>query len=247
MILLLDIGNSRIKWGVLESGSVSARGAVAHSAAEPQRAVREVFDDAPRPEAVWVANVGGAAIGAAAAEACRSRWGLSARFAAPAPEAFGVRNGYREADRLGVDRWLAMLAARARQGGPVCVVNCGTAVTIDIVDAGGSHLGGFVVPGMELMARSLSTATSGIRVTIAAPPADGPGRSTEECVVNGSGGAIAALLDRTMDRLALDPAGPTRCVMSGGGAFAVIPLMRSAVVHDPDLVLRGLALLAGSG
>jgi type III pantothenate kinase len=245
MILLLDIGNSRIKWGMLRSGDVSSLGAVAYAPASAEQALREMLDDQPRPEAVWISNVAGAAAGAAAAAVCRSLWDISAHFAVSGPQARGVRNGYREPSRLGVDRWLAMLAAHARPGGLVCAVNCGTAVTVDIVDAAGAHLGGLIVPGVELMIRSLSDATDGIRVTPAGSPADTLGLSTQECVMNGTHAAVAALLDRTLDRLAAERAGPAQCVVSGGGAPAVISLMHNAVLHDPDLVLRGLALLAG--
>lgn len=245
MILLLDIGNSRIKWGTLRSGHVSQHGAVPCTATGLEQALREMLDGQPRPESVWISNVAGAAAAAAATGACRSLWGVSAHFAAPGSQAHGIRNAYREPESLGVDRWLAMLAAHAHPGGPVCVVNCGTAVTVDIVDAAGTHLGGLIVPGVELMFRSLSEATDGIRVTPAGSPADAFGRSTLECVMNGTHAAVAALIDRTLDRLAAESEGPPRCVMSGGGAPAVIPLMRSTVLHDPDLVLRGLALLAG--
>lgn len=245
MILLLDIGNSRIKWGTLKSGALSG-GAAATHAAGMQQAIDGILERQPRPEAVWIANVGGAALGSAVADACRARWQLSARFAVPEREAFGVRNGYRDPERLGIDRWLAMLAARDRPGGSLCVVNCGTAVTLDLIDAAGTHHGGFVVPGVELMARSLATGTDAIRVSVDGPPADAPGLSTEECVVNGVCAAVAALVDRTLDRFPPGSARPVTCVISGGGAPAVLPLIRHAVVHDPDLVLRGLALLAGS-
>lgn len=245
MILLLDIGNSRLKWGTLQSGSVSNLGAVAYVASGMEQTLRKILDDQPRPEGVWISNVAGAAAGAAAMAVCRSLWDLPARFAASAPQAHGVRNGYREPASLGVDRWLAMLAAHAHPGGLVCVVNCGTAVTVDIVDAAGAHLGGLIVPGAELMIRTLSDATDGIRVVSAGSPADALGLSTQECVRNGAHAAVAALLDRTLDRLAEEPGGVPQCVMSGGGAPAVIPLMRNVVLHDPDLVLRGLALLAG--
>jgi type III pantothenate kinase len=243
--LLLDVGNSRIKSGTLQSGSVSGRDAVAYSATDAARVMRGICAGLPRPEAVWVSNVGGAAIGAAVAAACAGDWGLEPRFAAAAAEAFGVRNGYREPAQLGVDRWLALLAAYAAFGGPVCVINCGTAVTVDVVDEGGMHLGGFVVPGVESMARSLAAATDGVRVTAAGPPAAALGRSTRECVRNGTCMALAALFERTLEQFVPGSGGAARCVISGGAAPELMPFIRNAVTHEPDLVLRGLALLAG--
>jgi type III pantothenate kinase len=245
MILLLDIGNSRIKWGTLHSGKVAGHGAVPYTAAGLAQALSEMLDGQPRPDAVWISNVAGAAAGAAATAACSSLWGLSARFAAPGLQALGIRNAYREPATLGVDRWLAMLAAHAHPGGRVCVVNCGTAVTVDIVDAAGMHLGGLIVPGVELMIQSLSEATDAVSINPTGSPADAFGRSTQECVMNGTHAAVAALIERTLERLAAESGEQPRCVISGGGAPAVIPLLRSAVLHDPDLVLRGLALLAG--
>lgn len=244
MILLLDIGNSRIKWCTLESGSLSAGGAVTYSVAGARQSLLTVFEGQSRPEAVWISNVGGMEIETAAVAACQSRWGVSPKFAAAAPEGFGVRNGYRESGQLGVDRWLGLLAVRARFSEPACVANCGTAVTVDLLDAAGTHLGGFIVPGVALMVRSLSIATDGVRVSNMEPPAREPGRSTQECVINGAHAAIAALLDRAVDGLRADAGRPVVCVISGGAADAVTPLMRNACVPEPDLVLRGLALLA---
>lgn len=246
MMLLLDIGNTRIKWGTLERGALTPRGAVAHGGGA-EAPIRGILDAHARPDAVWIANVGGAALAAAVTGQCGSRWGLVPRFATAVRETSGVRNGYDDAGRLGVDRWLAMLAAYARARGPSCVVNCGTAVTIDMIDADGAHRGGFVIPGMELMARSLADGTDAIRIAVDARPTDGPGRSTRECVINGAGTAIAALLDRAMERFARDCGAPVHGIASGGGAAALLPLVRHAFEHDPDLVLRGLALVAEVG
>ena len=247
MILLLDIGNTRIKWATLRSETLSPGGASAYSAADVGGVLRKIIDGEPGPGSVWVANVGGEHVRNAVSEACRASGSVPVQFAKPAAEAFGVRNGYREPARLGVDRWLSLLAARAGRRGPFCVVNCGTAVTLDLVDAEGAHLGGLIVPGVEVMLGALAFATDGVQVSGPGSPAVVPGRSTEECTVNGTHGAIAALVDSAVARFASEADAPVQLIVSGGSATAIVPLLHTRAVHDPDLVLRGLALVAGSG
>src|SRR5690606_40875698 len=137
---------------------------------------------------------------------------------------------------------LALLAAVERHGRPLCLVGFGTAVTVDAVDAGGHHLGGFIVPGMALMARALAGGTQ-LRPGITAA-ADALGRSTDECIANGALAAVAALADRMFLRLRAAHGDVLRCVVTGGAASSVIPVLETPVVHDPDLVVAGLALLA---
>lgn len=243
MKLLLDIGNSRIKPALSTDGKLESLAPLDYRAVGVAAALAELRLPAA-PRQVWIANVAGAEVGAAAAAACQALWRMSPRLAASSATAFGIHNGYRDAGKLGVDRWLALLAAAARCGRPVCVFGCGTAATVDAVDAAGMHRGGYIVPGPELMHAVLERATDGIRVAQPVPPAAGFGRSTAECVSHGAALAIAALFDRVLDDLRAEQGVPVPAVLSGGGADRILPLLRHPVTHDPQLVLRGLALLA---
>jgi len=162
MILLIDIGNTRIKWAELEAGQLSPQRALAHSTVDHRKLFEDMLGSLSSPERVLIANVGGRAIEAACIGAIRERWTVEPEVIVSSAQAAGVTNAYREPHKLGVDRWLAVIAAHARVNGPACVVGVGTAMTIDGVDGSGRHLGGAIVPGPQLMIESLLKGTSDI-------------------------------------------------------------------------------------
>jgi type III pantothenate kinase len=149
---------------------------------------------------------------------------------------------------LGVDRFGAAIGAfHLAKGRPVCVVGVGTAMTIDLVDGKGRHRGGAIIPAPTLMVDTLLKNTDGIRRRAEGGAAAGKslfGRSTRAALVQGSRYAAAALIDRAVDEARALVRGSSPLVMlTGGGAPSVQPLVRSACVSVPDLVLRGLAAL----
>lgn len=246
MKLLVDVGNTRIKWATLENGELTRAGGFAH-ASEPSAAAAALVERVGAvPDTVLVSNVAGAAFAAAIAAAVSAGWKLDARFAETQPRAGRVRNAYRDYGRLGVDRWLAILAAAARHPAAVCVVDAGTAVTIDLVAAGGEHLGGYIVPGPGLMRRAL-TADTGDLGRLTAGEADtreqstAPGRDTSEAIGNGSLAAICALIERCAARLAEDNRDFV-VVVTGGDAERIMPHVAVDLEYRPRLVLEGLAL-----
>ncbi|MFC6670892.1 type III pantothenate kinase [Marinobacterium aestuariivivens] len=137
MILDIDVGNTFLKWRCSEPGGIAVRG----------RLLTERLNDgmpAGWPEnvdRVRVASVAGPVVAALISDYCRKRWGLEPEFARAGRQASGVTNSYSEPHRMGVDRWLAMLAAYNLGQGGCCVVDCGSAITIDFVAADGHHLG----------------------------------------------------------------------------------------------------------
>jgi type III pantothenate kinase len=179
---------------------------------------------------------------------------------APAPEklatrrsACGVTIGYIDPWRLGVDRLLAMIAARRRYPRwPVCVVAIGTAMTIDLLRADGRHSGGAIIPAPPLMVSSLLVGTSGIR-SRAQGGASGRGqglfgRSTRAGVEQGSRFAAAAAVDRAVSEARELVGRVPQLVLTGGGAAAVRPLIHSkSLIVVPDLVLEGLAAWCADG
>ena len=231
MILQLDIGNTRLKWRLVEGTEFVDGGAIVRGAGLNLPPLEQV------PQQVWVASVAGEE---QAALLRQEFSGLDVWFARSAERACGVRNSYAQPQRMGVDRWLAMLAAWNRAGDEVCVVDAGSALTIDFVSARGAHLGGYILPGLDSMERALLSDTDRVRFADAARDNLAPGQSTEEAVYNGlllsQAGAVA---------LALDRVGHAGCLyFSGGnGAFLQAALDRDGELA-PDLVLDGLALLA---
>ena len=168
MTLLVDVGNTRIKWATLEHGRLVNRGSAVHRDAVD--AALAAFGAAlpPQPRVI-AANVAGEAIANGLAALVAARPGASLELVATSAERFGVRCAYSDPSRLGVDRWVAVLAAHHAARAAACVINAGTAVTFDAVDAGGAHLGGLIMPGAGLFAAALDRNTRNIGPTAPAP------------------------------------------------------------------------------
>lgn len=235
MILLLDIGNSRTKWAVLSQHGLGASGARGHGGGT------EVLPaDIPiAPDHVYAANVAGPRIADALRTAVQSRWGCPLTFARTAAASGSVRNGYKDPNQLGVDRWLAVLAAYDQHHDAVCVVDAGSATTVDLIEADGLHLGGFIVPGVDLMAQSLLDATGDLARLTDAPAGDAtprPGTSTGQAIHDGAWLATAGLVDRALEFF---PDGAWVIVTGGQGA-PIAELLDAEC--RPSLVLEGLAL-----
>jgi type III pantothenate kinase len=243
--LLVDVGNSRVKWAVLEDGILGAQQAAAHADWSDGDWRRALF---PKPGierviAATVAGGGGAALRAAALAAT----GREATFVTTTREAAGVRNAYQDAGLLGVDRWLAVIAAHRLVPGACCVVDVGTAATIDAVTADGQHLGGFIVPGPDLMMRSLWGGTGELAAKTAGS-GQGAARlfadNTRDAIERGCRLALAAFIERSLDELSRALPGPPALLLTGGAAGQVSPYLRVPGRLVPDLVLQGLSVVS---
>lgn len=244
--LLVDIGNSRVKWARLEGERLGKAHAADYSGWRARDFERRIVGSRLNVERILVASVASDTVTDALAAAAR-------RAGAPPPErvttrrrACGVRIGYIDPWRLGVDRMLAMIAAHRRFAGqPVCAVAIGTAMTLDLVGADGRHRGGAIIPAPPLMVASLLDGTSGIRRR-AQGGASGRGRalfgrSTRAGVEQGARYAAAAAVDRAVTEASELIGRKPQLVLTGGGAPGLRPLIRSTSVLLPDLVLEGLA------
>lgn len=247
MVLLLDIGNTFLKWTCLDGDSVADEGEIVHVDEED---LTEVFADAWHeltiPAAVYVANVAGEEFASELADWMQRTWQLTPNFVATEQEALGVRNAYQQPGQLGVDRWLAMLAAWNQLRGPVCVIDCGTALTVDAVDANGQHLGGLIVPGLGMMRDSLLDGTDGIAYDSDAEEEASDSllaHSTRSGVEVGSLYALLAFIDRIINDLQNELGDEMQCILTGGDAEEIAPLLAHEVLHQPQLVLDGLALM----
>ncbi|HSN73291.1 MAG TPA: type III pantothenate kinase [Steroidobacteraceae bacterium] len=242
-VLLVDSGNSRIKWARWGAVGMGAQQAVSRSEAGQAT----VFDVGSDPVCrVLIANVAGAEAAGTLAAHLRDACGVDPEFVSVASEAFGLRIAYADPGKLGVDRWVAMIGARSLGPGAVCVVDAGTAMTIDAVDAGGRHLGGLITPGPDLMIGSLLEHTADLAAFFqkGVETRDLLADNTRGAIVQGSVHALAALVDRCMQQLTADKSMAPRLVITGGAADRIVPFVSSPLVRVPDLVLRGLAVMA---
>ncbi|MDP1932710.1 MAG: type III pantothenate kinase [Gammaproteobacteria bacterium] len=238
MILDIDVGNSRLKWRLSHGdGGIVQRGSCAD---ESEFGDVDLVGGLQR---VRIANVRGESVVSMLNDICRKRWHLTPEFAQPVHQCAGVTNAYQKPETLGVDRWLAVLAAYNDCRGACCVVDAGSAATFDVMTANGQHLGGYIVPGLSLQKRSLLEST-GIRMVKQNewPEMLQPGTDTALAV---HGGIVAMMVAwvQYVYRLA---AGDTESILylTGGDAMLLsIHLDRCGISHRvaPDLVLDGLA------
>jgi type III pantothenate kinase len=244
MILELDCGNSFIKWRVLDADArlVLGEGVVDSDLAllEGVRGVRGLTLKFCRLVSVRTAEETDVLI-----SLLKGAFDVSVVCAAPARDMSGVRNGYEEYERLGLDRWLALLGGFHLAAGACLVLDFGTAVTADFVAADGEHLGGFICPGMPLMRNQLRTHTRKIRYgDLAAERALEslvPGRTTVEAVERG---CLLMLRGFVLTQLELARSywGQSFTVfLTGGDAAQVTEIVPGARVV-PDLVFVGLAM-----
>ena len=235
--LLVDIGNTRVKWVWAGPGGVPDQAA----AGDPDdlfRAARGIDADA-----VAIAATGGEQLVEAVTAGARSRWpDASIRRVTTAGRFGRLVNSYQDPARMGVDRWLAMIGAELDTAGAFCVIDAGTALTVDLVAADGHHRGGWIAPGLALMRHGLAAGTARIGADLA-PPQPGPwGRSTGAAVHAGTLAALIGTVEQAVS-LALAEDAATTFVLTGGDAVLVKPMVASAsssVSIQPMLVFRGL-------
>jgi len=250
ILLLVDIGNSRVKWARMVDGRMGKLYAAANGDWDSQHYARRVIGRG------WGSAEGRIVVSSVAGDTVNHRLSAGARSSgAPEPEfvasqrtAAGVTTDYIDPWRLGVDRFVAAIGAHhLASGQPVCVVNAGTAMTLDLVDGAGRHRGGVIVPGPALMVHSLLERTNGIRRRAAGGPRGAPGifaRTTRDAIGQGALYTAAAVIDRAIEEARALLGSRPLVLLTGGGSDAIKPLIRNTCVSLPELVLHGLAVWA---
>ncbi|MBI3344966.1 MAG: type III pantothenate kinase [Gammaproteobacteria bacterium] len=242
-ILLLDIGNSRIKWGFLREGVIRGTGGAAHGECPPDDLIA-VWGE--RPARLVVSNVRGEEFAATLTACTLNVWNLLPEFITPSRHDFGVTNTYRDAEKLGADRWAALIAAHHLHHGAACIVDCGTAITIDTLSAEGKHLGGLILPGLTTMRKALSNQTATLPMTLEQQVSELTplAQDTGQAILQGTLYAAVAAIERARADLSSRFAIQS-WLITGGDAGQLMPLLSVTFKHEPDLVLQGLAIIAG--
>jgi type III pantothenate kinase len=238
MILAIDAGNTRTKWGVFDDQGLLVEQGVADNL-DPN-ALGEQFKTLQGLRRVVVSNVAGEAVAKRIARVLAGL-NLSALWVKPQATACGVSNGYQVPETLGSDRWAALIAAWNTYHAPCVVVNAGTAMTVDALTGQGEFLGGLILPSLGLMRVSLATGTAKVA------PAAGNWRdfpnSTADAVQTGTLAAMAGAVRHMVELLEMREARAPVCVLSGGDAEALAPALAMPTIQNPHLVLHGLLLL----
>lgn len=249
MDLLVDIGNSRIKWALSAEGKLTAtQGQQPHQDINPSDLCCEMWGNVDRPERVIVASVGSSILSNEVINWSLKNWGVTPNVVRPVEKGWGVTNGYNSPESLGVDRWLSLVAARKKWNNKaVFIADCGTAVTIDVLGADGAHRGGLIVPGLSMMRESLMQRTAGIAMSIADSKRDHAllASDTKSAVMGGTLYTLVSVLDRTIHDVGVEMNQSIFPVITGGDAMELQALLRVEFTHVPNLVLEGLALVAG--
>ena len=240
MRLLLDAGNTRLKWAWWDHG-FKPGGTVVHAGRSPQ-AVMDAIDLKLVPKQVWVANVAAPTLHAAIEDWAQRQYNVMPRWVVSQATACGVHSAYAQPEKLGVDRWLALIAAYHRVHGAAIVVDAGTALTLDVVDARGQHLGGLIAPGLGTQRQSLWKGTQ-VRADTAQGPVHWLANHTDAAVAWGTLQGVLGLIERVYAAIRSEHAGIVP-IMTGGEATQLMPHLDSGWQWVPDLVLEGLARIA---
>lgn len=249
MDLLVDIGNSAIKWLYLGADGLTDSQRAYHGSHDGRVVMPAAMFSGPVPGRVLVSNVAGPAVSAAFAEAIKTAWGVAPRFIRPQPSGFGIQCGYEEPWRLGADRWAALVGARRRFPGNCCIVSAGTALTADAMEADGRHLGGVIAPGGMLMERVLLRETGAIIDSVKGleeiDPAPQPwGQHTRAAIAHGTLMAVKGFVGQVRTAAQALWGNDFKLILTGGDTGAVTDVAGSDAIVAPDLVLEGLAAMA---
>lgn len=238
MNLLIDSGNSRLKWAVETAGQLSSVRSMDYRQANFLSLVKSLWQALEMPEIVAIASVSEQGVLRSLLEICQTLW-PKAEIVLPrsTPCACGVINGYLQAESLGVDRWLAMIGAHHHYQGNKCLVDCGTAITVDALQANGRHLGGLIGPGLNLMKQALAHNTADLTFN-KLPYQTNLATATKSAIANGVLCAATGLIEGALRQL--DDS--YQLIFTGGDARIVAEAISRPVLLDYKLVLKGLSV-----
>lgn len=251
-ILLVDVGNSAVKWSLFteaKNGGVSEMSHQYYPADISADFYNDCWEGIERPTRVVVSCVARKHVWQSLEQSCEELWGIKPEKISSIKDGFGLVNAYESPAELGSDRWCAMIGACHEIQSDLIVVSCGSAITVDVVryeknQQVAKHLGGYILPGLTMMKKSLSTQTAEVNIeTMISPPSLAPASSTTGCVNAGVYLAAVKLIEAVFKQQ-LDNSTNTQCLIAGGDAGLIADLLSIKYVMMPDVVLRGLAYIA---
>ncbi|MFN0186770.1 MAG: type III pantothenate kinase [Aquabacterium sp.] len=251
-LLAIDCGNTRLKWALYDDTAAPGNAPLAQGAVFLETIETLADSDwrgLPTPSRMLGCIVAGDAVRRRVEEQLEL-WDLEPRWVVPQDEAAGVRNGYDHPHRLGADRWVAMIGARAHlqaggRVGPALVVMVGTAVTVDALDADGRFLGGLIMPGFGLMLKALESGTAGLRVPTG-EVVDFP-TNTSDALMSGGALGMAGAIEHQLRRLQQRTGQAPALIMAGGAAVKLAPIVDYSVELVDSLIFDGLLAIAANG
>lgn len=238
MNLLVDIGNTRLKWAIFQDGVLITGHALVNQKITRHELV-ETWKMQTPPERLAIACVSSPPLLELVLAVAVELWPtIDIVPVKSEAHAFGVYNVYQQPEKLGVDRWLALVAVRNHYPIPACIVDCGTAITVDLIDADGKHEGGLISPGLTLMKKSLAEGTETLQFH-ETNYVFGPANFTEAAICSGTLAAAVGLIEHILTT----QSNAMSVILTGGDAEIIAAQLAIKPIVDADLVLRGLAIV----
>ncbi len=238
MKILVDIGNTRLKWATVQGNEYEHGIPLLHQHKKFQLELHNLWSDLKdTPKILAISCVGKYELVLLIQEVAKQLW-PEIEFFIPSvtKKNLGVKNGYRQPEKLGLDRWLALIAVREKVQMPACIIDCGTAITIDFIDANGQHLGGIICPGLLLMKQSLAESTEQLPFSVRQSLL-GLANHTRGGIYSGTMYAVLGMIEKilsTQDRRG------TKVFLTGGDAEMISQELPMEHTIEPHLVLQGL-------
>jgi type III pantothenate kinase len=237
MNLLIDIGNTRLKWAVGSRLDIAPGQAIDNSKID-RALLAHVWQTILPPDQIAISCVSSSQLSDLVMSVANELWpGITLVQAKSEAQGFGVTNAYQQPQKLGVDRWLGMIAGYNKYQKALCIIGCGTAITVDVVDSSGRHLGGLISPGLRLMKESLAKGTENLSLSETVYPF-GLATNTDAAIYNGTLLAACGLIERMLK----NQPNTTQLLLTGGDTEIIAAHLSRPATIDPDLVLSGLAL-----
>lgn len=247
-ILEIDAGNTRIKWRLIDyknKKNISSGAVLALDLSdELPKAFSQDLLELKNVDVVeiTVSNVRGNGFANALSSFCEKHFSISINFALVSQEQAGLTIAYKNVETLGVDRWLAMLAAKHFAQSAVCVVDCGSAITIDFINADGQHEGGYIVPGLQMMQRSLGDQTANLLYQPESDMSVEPGINTKDAINHGVLTMVLGMLERIHKQREIDESSKWSWYLCGGDAVFLSSFIEWQHEIKTELVMDGLAI-----
>lgn len=246
MKLLIDFGNTRVKWARLEGQQARDSNAYTYKNDNIAQRVQEIIEqiEIDSVQEIHAVSVLGESFNQAFHAQVNKLTNIAPRFYVSQLNNFGVSLAYTDPLSYGADRYAALIAAHDKSDNATIVIDCGTATTIDAIDNSGKHMGGLIIPGMALMCSSLAGKASGINMPNAANTIQLLNDNTMDAVYSGSALVLRHGVGVIVNEMAKEMTQPVSIYVTGGESHR-LDFTNSAYIHCPHLVLDGLRIMQG--
>lgn len=264
MNLLIDLGNTRLKWACYQDKKINAVRGHAYDADQLSTFFSREWADITKPNKVYVSSDVAPPITEKLQQWAQTQWGVQVQVITPKNHAYGVKNAYENPLQLGSDRWAALVAVKNNIKQPAIIIDCGTAITVDAITASGVHQGGMIVPGIQLMRNALLKGTHKIETTTdhkeISLASNTLASNTMDGIRSGVLSAAVAFINSAVERVnsilvkqqstvqstaraTMQKNMQIQNIITGGDAEIMLPLLEEIFLHKPNLVLEGLAVI----